>query len=188
VNGYKNPKLVFKGYKIMLHSAFPSSPFEILEPAIRWFPAEESLRESSLDKLLPPFVAELRKAVKKFRGNNYSGASQTSRSLLNWWFNTPHQIEKYNAPSEAFQYFFAQREVLETIIYLYEVVGVKNKFDLMQFDNNDLVSPDMFDETWQRFVVKMATGSGKTKVLSLVTAWSFYHKLYETESTIRTNS
>ena len=25
----------------------------------------------------------------------------------------------------------------------------------------------MFDENWRRFVVKMATGSGKTKVLSL---------------------
>jgi hypothetical protein len=29
--------------------------------------------------------------------------------------------------------------------------------------------------------VKMATGSGKTKVLSLALAWSFFHKLYEPE-------
>ena len=45
----------------------------------------------------------------------------------------------------------------------------------------------MFDETWRRFVVKMATGSGKTKVLSLVLAWSFYHKLYEPESELARN-
>jgi len=36
-------------------------------------------------------------------------------------------------------------------------------------------------------VVKMATGSGKTKVLSLVLAWSFYHKLYEPESELARN-
>ena len=38
---------------------------------------------------------------------------------------------------------------------------------------------NMFDEDWPRFVVKMATGAGKTKVLSLLIAWSFFHKLYE---------
>ena len=35
-----------------------------------------------------------------------------------------------------FQYYFAQREALETIIYLYDVVGVKDKFDMMRFDSS----------------------------------------------------
>ena len=86
-----------------------------------------------------------------------------------------------------FQYYFAQREALETIIYLYDVVGVKDKYDLMRFDSSGAVSAGMFDETWRRFVVKMATGTGKTKVLSLVLAWSFYHKLYEPESELARN-
>src|SRR3972149_8302246 len=42
----------------------------------------------------------------------------------------------------------------------------------------------MFDEDWKRFVIKMATGSGKTKVLSLVIAWSYFHKLYEGDSAL----
>jgi type III restriction enzyme len=33
----------------------------------------------------------------------------------------------------------------------------------------------------------MATGIGKTKVLSLVLAWSFFHKLYEPASTLARN-
>ncbi len=33
----------------------------------------------------------------------------------------------------------------------------------------------------------MATGAGKTKVLSLLIAWSFFHKLYEPESTLSRN-
>jgi type III restriction enzyme len=86
-----------------------------------------------------------------------------------------------------FQYFFAQREALETIVYLVDVVGMQDKFDLMRFDSSGAVSASMFDETWRRFVVKMATGSGKTKVLSLALAWSFYHKLYEADSSLSRN-
>jgi hypothetical protein len=67
------------------------------------------------------------------------------------------------------------------------VVGVQDKYDLMRFDSFGTVSTGMFDETWRRFVVKMATGTGKTKVLSLVLAWSFYHKLYEPESGLARN-
>ncbi|HLB50172.1 MAG TPA: DEAD/DEAH box helicase family protein, partial [Anaerolineales bacterium] len=66
-------------------------------------------------------------------------------------------------------------------------MGAKDKYDLMRFDGSGAVSTGMFDETWRRFVVKMATGSGKTKVLSLVLAWSFYHKLYEAQSTLARN-
>jgi len=57
----------------------------------------------------------------------------------------------------------------------------------MRFDSSGAVSAGMFDETWRRFVVKMATGTGKTKVLSLVLAWSFYHKLYEPGSDLARN-
>ncbi|MCH8876678.1 MAG: DEAD/DEAH box helicase family protein [Chloroflexi bacterium] len=170
-----------------LHKDFPQSPHAILDPGIRWFPADESLRESSMEKLMPPLVPMLRKKVKEFRDGGYVGAADTSRSLLNWWFNTPHLLPKSDGAMAEFQYYFAQREALETLIYLYDVVGAQDKHDLMRFDASGLVSGSMFDETWRRFVVKMATGSGKTKVLSLVLAWSFYHKLYEPESELARN-
>lgn len=47
-----------------LHPKFPKSPYEILDPTIRWFPADEDLREKSYEKLLPPLVAKLRTNVK----------------------------------------------------------------------------------------------------------------------------
>jgi type III restriction enzyme len=172
---------------VALHPDFPESPYAILDPPVRWFPADESLRESSMDKLMPPLVPELRKKVKEWRDGGYAGAADTSKSLLNWWFNTPHLVERADGAMEDFQYYFGQREALETIIYLYDVVGVRDKFDIMRFDSSGAVSAGMFDETWRRFVVKMATGSGKTKVLSLVLAWSFFHKLYEPESELARN-
>ena len=175
-----------------LHPDFPNSPHEILDPSTRWFPADEALRETSMGKLMPPLVAQLRKKVKEFRDGGYVGASDTSKSLLNWWFKERHLLPQggrngSDGAAAEFQYFFAQREALETIIYLYDVVRAKDKFDLMRFDSSGAVSAGMFDESWRRFVIKMATGSGKTKVMSLALAWSFFHKLYEPDSELSRN-
>lgn len=170
-----------------LHKDFPSSPHAILDPAIRWFPADETKRESGMDKLMPPLVATLRKRVKEFRDSGYAGATDTSKSLLNWWFRDPHLLPCLDGATKEFRYFFAQREALETIIYLVDVVGAKDRLDLMRFDSSGAVSAQMFDETWRRYVVKMATGSGKTKVMSLVLVWSFFHRTYEADSGLARN-
>lgn len=170
-----------------LHPKFPESPYAILEPELRWFPADENLRTCGMEKLIPPLVDKLRRGVKTFRDSGYIGASDTSRSLLNWWFCTPHLLPRSDGNMAEFQYFFAQREALETIIFLYDVRGVREKFDLMRFDSTGLVSAGMFDENWLRLVIKMATGSGKTKVMSLALVWSFFHKLYELDSGLSRN-
>lgn len=170
-----------------LHKDFPSSPFEILDPAIRWFPADEDLRETAANKLLPPLVPELRKAVKAWRNDGYTGATETSRALLRYWFQTEHLIPRNDGSTDEFQFYFAQREAIETIVYLYDVVGVKDKYDLIRFDSSGAVSANMFAENWRRFVVKMATGSGKTKILALALVWSYFHKLYEKNSGLARN-
>ncbi len=170
-----------------LHPDFPESPHAVLDPAVRWFPADESLRTSSFEKLLPPLVPELRRQVKAWRDAGYAGAAPTSKTLLDWWFGTPHLIEQGDGFMEEFRYYFAQREAVETIVYLHDVVKVKDKYDLMRFDGTGTVSTGMFDESWRRYVVKMATGAGKTKVLSLVLAWCYFHKLYEPDSELSRN-
>ena len=169
-----------------LHPDFPKSPHDILDPKLRWFPADESLRDK-MANLMPPLVPRLREEVQKFRNSGYVGASDTSKSLLNWWFKEPHLLEQSDGSRFEFKYYFAQREALETIIYLYDVVGAKDKFDLMRFDASGNVSAGMFDESWRRYVIKMATGSGKTKVMALALAWSYFHKLYEPDSELARN-
>ena len=170
-----------------LHPDFPESPHAIIDPSVRWFPADETLRDTDYGKLIPPLVHEIRKRVKTWRDNDYRGASETSKALLNWWFKTPHQREQSDGTMAEFQYYFAQREALETIIYLYDIVKVRDKFDLMRFDSSGDVSTGMFNENWRRFLIKMATGTGKTKVMSLAIAWSFFHKLYESNSELSRN-
>lgn len=170
-----------------LHPDFPKSPHAILPPETRWFPADEALRESSYEKLLPPLVHRLRKKVESWRSDNYEGASETSKVLLNWWFKREHLIPQSNGAMTRFEYYFAQREALETIIYLYDALKIKDKYDLLRFDSSGAVSAGMFDESWLRFVIKMATGTGKTKLMSLVLTWCYFHKLYEEGSTLARN-
>ena len=98
-----------------LHPKFPDSPYEILNPSNRWFPADEALRESTADKLMPPLVPALRKRVKEWRDGGYVGATATSKSLLTWWFLTPKLWPQADGTLAEFRYYFAQREALETI-------------------------------------------------------------------------
>ena len=170
-----------------LHPEFPQSPYVELLPDQRWFPAAEELREKSYDKLLPPLVAKIRVEVSAWRGAGYAGASDTSRALLNWWFETEHLVEQADRTLSPFRYYFAQREAVETVIWLHDVRKARDKFDLMRYSSLDEIKPSLFDEDWPRYVVKMATGAGKTKVLSLLIAWSFFHKLYETDSALARN-
>ena len=170
-----------------LHPDFPVSPYAPLLPEHRWFPADEALRESSYDKLLPPLVAKIRQEVYDWRKAGYPGASSTSKALLRWWFETEHMKESAGGSLSPFQYYYAQREAVETVIWLYEVRRARDKFDLLRYDSSGRVSSGMFDEDWPRYVLKMATGAGKTKVISLLIAWSYYHKLYEPDSPLARN-
>jgi type III restriction enzyme len=170
-----------------LHPGFPTSPYTELLPEQRWFPAAEELRGTSYDKLVPPLVANIRTGVKNWRDSGYAGASTTSRALLRWWFDTEHLIEHADGTLAPFRYYFAQREAVETVVWLHDVRNVRDKFDLMRFDASGAISAGMFAEAWPRYVLKLATGAGKTKVLSLLIAWSHFYKLYEPDSSLARN-
>lgn len=156
-----------------------SDPFKILSPNERWAPSQSQMENKAYEMLLPPLVYKIRLAVAKWREENYRGASETSKSLLNFWFKQEHLIGQIK-----FSFFFSQREAIESIIFLYEIAKAKDKYELMKFDSSERVSTGMFDENWARYVVKMATGAGKTKVMGLTLVWSYFHKLYEADSTL----
>ncbi len=160
------------------------NPFSILNPHERWAPSQSQMDalQNAYDKLLPPLVHKIRIAVAQWRENGYQGASLTSRSLLRFWFEQDHTIY-----GQEFRFFFSQREAIESIIYLYEVAKTKDKYDMMRFDSSERISTGMFDETWTRYVIKMATGAGKTKVMGLTIVWSYFHKLYENNSPLSKN-
>ena len=161
-------------------------PFSIMPPDTRWVPSGREFREFAYSQLIPPLVHKIREAVFDWRWKNYEGATETSKQLLKHWFQTEHR-NIIDDEEIQFQYYFSQREAMESIIYLYEVVEAHDKFNLMRFDSSGRISGNMFYENWTRYVIKMATGSGKTKVASLVTAWSYFNKLYEKDSKLSKN-
>ena len=123
-----------------------------------------------------PLVEGIRAEVDPWRQQGYPGSSPTSRRLLEHWFLDEHETE----PGIPFRYYFAQREAVETLVYLAEVVKARSTGALIaRYAQHEVAAAG---ERHPRYVVKMATGSGKTKVMSLAIAWSYFHALREPDS------
>lgn len=162
---------------------FIANPYEILPPDQRRVPDAGLITEENYLKFLPPLVHKIREKIFSWRKSWYPDVSVTSRLLLQRWF----QIEHIDAPWKQFQYSFAQREAVETVIYLYEVEQFTPYLDFSKYDWSGQLKGKYFDEDWMRYVIKMATGAWKTKVLSLLIVWSFFHRVYETGSRLSRN-
>lgn len=121
-------------------------------------------------------VRRIRPLVDQWRQNVYVGASATTRTLLLHWFETAHPDD--------FRYHFCQREAIETMIYLHEVARYRNLGALISslYDEDETAPPDTEADEWARYCCKIATGGGKTKVMSLAAVWSYFHSLKETGS------
>ena len=124
-----------------LHPSFPISPDECWLPEHRWFPTDEALRSTAYEKLLPPLVAKIRREVHAWRASGYADASATSRSLLRQWFDSDHLLENADGSLSPFRYYFAQREAVETVIWLHEVRRARDNFDPRRIFFNDPILP-----------------------------------------------
>jgi len=166
---------------------FPVDPYQVIAPELRWYPGEDDLNATDAAKLIPPLVARIREGVDEWRRAGYPGISDTSRILLEYWFVEKHFLSSADGTQQEFRYYFAQREAVETAVWLYENQQATDVYSLLRYDGHGGLSQQMFDENWTRYVFKLATGAGKTKVLSLLIAWSYFHKKYEPNSQLSTN-
>jgi type III restriction enzyme len=125
-----------------------------------------------------PCVPALREAVKAWVAGGYKGITDTTRILLNHWFCTDHKL----ATGAPFKYHRSQREAIETLVFVWEFEKVRSRKALLERYAQDLrdVQLPPFDD-FARYCVKMATGSGKTKVMSLAVAWQFLNSVREAE-------
>ncbi len=112
------------------------------------------------DEIIPlQLVNDLRERTREWRGSGYPGATTVTRDLFRHWFDDT-RIASATRP------FYCQQEAVETVVFLAEApahlkVGVA-------------VPPS--GETYDRWAVKMATGTGKTMVMALLIAWSGLNK------------
>ncbi len=129
----------------------------------------------------------LRSMVRMWREVEYAGASDTTRELLYHWFGRDHLVETPDGERVPFRYYFCQREAIETLIYLYEVRRMRSLASVVEEFSGEnsfaaALGVDPAQDRWPKYAFKMATGSGKTKVMSLAIVWSYFHALRESDS------
>jgi type III restriction enzyme len=132
----------------------------------------------------------LRRDVGEWRQAEYAGASDTTRELLMHWFERDHFVTTPQGDEVPFRYYFCQREAVESLIYLIEVRGlgslskVTGEFGHSNPDQATLaalgIAPE--EDLWPKYAFKVATGAGKTKIMSLAIVWSYFHALRESAS------
>jgi type III restriction enzyme len=169
----------------------------IRRPASYWYKTERTgsaqmslLAEEERDDL--PLVNLLREDVRRLRDRNYTAWPKVTRDLLQHWARADRTR----------RLFFCQREAVETILYLFEFRVWKTKrlpfkpalgdSDLalllaaerpsFSFAGQEFF-PRLIDPSTdegvvplRRMAAKMATGSGKTVVMSMLIAWAFCNR------------
>ena len=140
-------------------------------------PAQMALLELAIKTA--PCVPAIRQEVRDWVADGYKGATPTTKTLLNYWFHTDHRL----ANGDKFQYYYFQREAMETLVYLYEVAGKRRHKDLIETyaqapPGGQQLRLLQYDD-YPRYCIKMATGSGKTKVIALAVAWQYFNAVLE---------
>jgi type III restriction enzyme len=80
----------------------------------------------------------------------------------------------------AFKYWPHQRRLVETFIYLHEVRGIRRTEQLYEMAGVAALGPQR--DPWTKLGGQLATGSGKTKMMSLLIAWAYLNALREPQS------
>lgn len=113
----------------------------------------------------------LRKEVGKWRKEGYPNTTRVTKELLTFWFNNTdrHAIKKL---------FFAQRESIETAIWLNEVASRSNagQHILTRLDKAQKAISSEAHQQLPRIAFKMATGTGKTVVMGALIVYHFFNR------------
>lgn len=106
-----------------------------------------------------PLVNDIRKRIRTWRDNGYPGVTGITKRLLEHWYNLEERQYR--------RFFFCQLESIETLIWLFEAPESERTGIDIPSDGGE----------FQRICSKMATGSGKTIVMSMLIAWQVLNKV-----------
>ena len=106
-----------------------------------------------------PLVGRIRKRVREWRERDYPGVTGVTKGLLDYWNDEGTRGDK--------PFFFCQLEAAETLIWLTEAPDSEKIRHKIPSDGGDFA----------RQCAKMATGTGKTVVMSMIIAWQILNKV-----------
>jgi type III restriction enzyme len=119
----------------------------------------------------PHIINLCRKEIGIWRENKYPNTTRVTKELLAFWFlNEERHATK--------QLFFAQREAVETAIWLNEVSEKSNAgqniLNILRAGQQDV--SDNPEEQLPRIAFKMATGTGKTVVMTCFILYHYFNR------------
>ncbi len=116
-------------------------------------------------------VPRIREAVDAWRASGYEGGSAVTRRLFEYWFDEDHEVPGFDPP---FRYYFCQREAIETLAWLVEIVGRPDTKDLIEtygeISQSDLILKNVEFQTTmdgQRQIRRYVAGSESVRVQDL---------------------
>ncbi|MDD4429648.1 MAG: DEAD/DEAH box helicase family protein [Paludibacter sp.] len=104
-------------------------------------------------------VNQIRPRVKAWREAGYPGVTGITKRLLDHWQDPEERKDR--------RFFFCQLEAIETLIWLTEAPAAEKVGIDIKGDGGEI----------ERWCSKMATGSGKTIIMSMIIAWNFLNKV-----------
>ena len=112
----------------------------------------------------------IRPRVKEWKEKGYPNVSSITKKLLDHW----NRFDNEEFEQTGRRYFWCQLEAIETIIWLAEApesmkVGINIK--------------DKSDSEWMRICSKLATGTGKTVIMSMIITWQILNKITNPKDT-----
>src|SRR4051812_10912783 len=91
-------------------------------------PSQTELLDITAKLRTAPCVPALREAVRAWKAGGYKGVTDTTRTLLNYWFETDHRTRT----GFPFKYHDSQREAIETLIFVWEFEKIRTRKDLLE--------------------------------------------------------
>ncbi len=104
-------------------------------------------------------VNKIRPRVASWKAAGYAGVTGITKRLLEHWQDPEERKDR--------RFFFCQLEAIETLIWLTEAPAAEKVGIDIQGDGG----------AFTRWCSKMATGSGKTIIMSMIIAWNFLNKV-----------
>jgi len=140
----------------------------------------------------------------RWEETNYKGTTPITKRLLQYWFYEEHFLEQ----DLVFDFWRCQREAMEVLIYCYEVLGVRGVGELSralgltvyeqatlfeefrdlpvrQIQQREVEIREAFEayvarSSIPKMAFNMATGSGKTMVMTMAIAWMYLNNYSRT--------